>query len=85
MHNLAINYLTEDGHPTILFEPSELIDFQNSWDLQRGWQEKLLLKSSYNQAVWMLQHTACFTLGRGASKKIASQLAAEKALQKIMN
>ena len=69
MHNLAINYLTEDGSPTILFEPSELIDFQNAWDLQREWQEKLRLEPSYNQAIWMLQHFACYTLGRGASEK----------------
>ena len=69
MRNLAINYLTEDGSPTILFEPSELIDFQDSWDLQREWQEKLRLEPSYKQAVWMLQHLPCYTLGRGASEK----------------
>ncbi len=69
MHNLAINYLTEDGSSTILFEPSELIEFQDSWDLQREWQEKLLLDSSCNQAVWMLQHLPCYTLGRGSSEK----------------
>ena len=47
MHNLAINYLTEDGSPTILFEPSELIEFQTSWDLQKEWQEKLLAEPSH--------------------------------------
>ena len=69
MHNLAINYLTDYGSPTVLFEPSELIDFQNAWDLQREWQEKLRLEPSYKQAIWMLQHFACYTLGRGASEK----------------
>ncbi len=69
MHNLAINYLTEDGSPTNLFELSELIEFQASWDLQRKWQEKLLLEPSYNQAVWILQHLECYTLGRGSSNK----------------
>ncbi len=69
MHNLAINCLTEDGAPTILFEPSELIEFQNSWDLQRRWQEKILIEPCCNQAVWILQHQACYTLGRGASEK----------------
>ena len=43
MHNLAINDLTEYGSPTILFEPSELIDFPIAWQWQKEWQGKLLL------------------------------------------
>ncbi len=69
MHNLVINHLPEEAHPAILFESSELIDFEIGWNLQREWQEKLLLDPSSKQAVWILQHFACYTLGRGASEE----------------
>ncbi|AAP99444.1 MULTISPECIES: lipoyl(octanoyl) transferase LipB [Prochlorococcus] len=68
MHNLVINDLPEEGLPTALFEPSELIDFKIAWDWQRKWQEKLLAEPSNKQAVWMLEHFDCYTLGRGASE-----------------
>ena len=45
--------------------------FQQAWDLQRRWQERLLLDSATGadaEAVWLLQHPSCFTLGRGASE-----------------
>ena len=45
--------------------------FQQAWDLQRRWQERLLLDSATGadaEAVWLLQHPRCFTLGRGASE-----------------
>ena len=45
--------------------------FQQAWDLQRSWQERLLLDSATGadaEAVWLLQHPRCFTLGRGASE-----------------
>ena len=67
MHKLAINYLPEEGSPTLLFEPSELIDFKVAWEWQRKWQKKLLEAPFSEQAVWMLEHLHCYTLGRGAS------------------
>ena len=45
--------------------------FQQAWDLQRRWQERLLLESATEadaEAVWLLQHPRCYTLGRGASE-----------------
>ncbi len=66
MHNkLPINFLPEEGPPIIFFEPSELIDFRHAWDWQREWQEKLFLDPSSSQAIWILQHYPCYTLGRG--------------------
>ena len=41
-----------------------------AWDLQRCWQERLLQQSLTDadaEAVWLLQHPRCYTLGRGAS------------------
>ena len=70
MHNLAKNFSLEEEHSTILFEPSELVDFKVAWQWQKKWQEKLLEVPNSNQAVWMLQHSHCYTLGRGASEKI---------------
>ena len=69
MHNLAKNFLPEEGSPAILFEPSELINFEVAWFWQKQWQEKLLLDPLCNQAVWILQHCSCYTLGRGASEE----------------
>ncbi|WP_269622435.1 lipoyl(octanoyl) transferase LipB [Prochlorococcus marinus] len=68
MHKLAIKYLSEEGPSTVLFEPTELIDFQSAWDWQKNWQKALLADPSSKQAIWMLEHFHCFTLGRAASK-----------------
>ena len=67
MHNLAKNDLLEEGSSTILFEPKELIDFQIAWDWQKDWQKKLFTEQTQKQAIWMLEHFSCYTLGRSAS------------------
>ena len=36
---------------------------------QQRWQQKLLDDPSAQEAVWILQHQACYTLGRGASEE----------------
>ena len=44
--------------------------FEQAWKLQRRWQESLLSSSSDDgapEAVWLLQHPSCYTLGRGAT------------------
>ena len=59
------------GSSAFLFQPDQLVPFQQAWDLQRRWQERLLLESATEadaEAVWLLQHPRCFTLGRGASE-----------------
>ena len=52
--------------------------FQQAWNLQRCWQERLLLDSENasdadtdTEAVWLLQHPSCYTLGRGASEDLS--------------
>ena len=69
MDELVINYLSEEGPSALIFEPSELIDFKVAWDWQRKWQSRLLQDPSSKQAVWLLQHFECYTLGRGATEK----------------
>ncbi len=51
------------------FEPQVLVPFETAWNWQREWQRALLEKPASEQAVWLLQHPNCYTLGRGASEK----------------
>ena len=67
MHNLAKNDLFEEGSSTILFEPKELINFQVAWDWQKEWQNKLFLDQTMSQAIWILEHFNCYTLGRSST------------------
>ena len=59
------------AHPrsAILFEPPALVPFEQAWRDQRRWQQRLLEDDTAPEAVWILQHPACYTLGRGASKE----------------
>ncbi len=52
---------------TFIFEPKDLVPFQLAWKWQQDWQRSLLSKALSSQAVWLLQHSSCYTLGRGAS------------------
>jgi lipoyl(octanoyl) transferase len=50
----------------ILFEPKQLVPFERGWQAQRQLQQRLLLQPEGPDAVILLQHEACYTLGRGA-------------------
>ena len=50
----------------ILFEPKQLVPFERGWHAQRQLQQRLLLKPEGPDAVILLQHEPCYTLGRGA-------------------
>ena len=50
----------------ILFEQKQLVPFERGWRAQRQLQQRLLLKPEGPDAVILLQHEACYTLGRGA-------------------
>ena len=60
---------SDSAHPgsAILFEPADPVPFERAWSDQRRWQQRLLEHPGQPQAVWLLQHPACYTLGRGAS------------------
>ena len=51
-----------------LFEPKYLVPFEDAWNWQRNWQRELITGSKSSAAVWLLQHSNCYTLGRGASE-----------------
>ena len=61
-------------HPAgaFLFEPSVMIPFERAWRDQQLWQQRLFEEPSSPEAVWILQHPACYTLGRGASAQYLS-------------
>lgn len=66
---IGINYLPEKGSKTFLFQPKELVQFETAWNWQREWRENLLQEALSPQAVWLLEHRSCYTLGRGHSQK----------------
>ena len=51
-----------------LFEPRYFVPFESAWDWQRNWQRNLMTGINSSPAVWLLQHSSCYTLGRGASE-----------------
>ncbi len=61
----------DSAHPrsAFLFEPDQPVRFNSAWTAQQRWQQKLLDDPSAQEAVWILQHQACYTLGRGASEE----------------
>ena len=53
--------------PAILFEARAPVPFPLAWDWQRRLQRRRLDDPSAPDALLLLQHTPCYTLGRGAS------------------
>ncbi len=51
----------------ILFEAAQPLPFAQAWDAQRSLQQRLLDHPAGPDAVLLLEHEPCYTLGRGAS------------------
>lgn len=51
----------------ILYQPPAPLPFARAWAWQRQLQERLLADPGAAEAVLLLEHTPCYTLGRGAS------------------
>ena len=45
-----------------------MVPFETAWEWQKHWQKSLLEHSYLPQAIWLLQHPDCYTLGRGANE-----------------
>ena len=50
-----------------ILEPRDLVPFETAWDWQKHWQKCLFSRGNLPQAVWLLQHPNCYTMGRGGS------------------
>ena len=53
--------------PAILLEPAGLVPFMDGWQQQQRLQQQLLADPDGPEAVLLLEHEPCYTLGRGAS------------------
>ena len=51
----------------ILFEAAQPVPFERGWAAQRALQQRLLAHPEGPEAVLLLEHEPCYTLGRGAS------------------
>ncbi len=58
----------ENSLSAFLVEPREAVPFAKALRWQREWQHNMLDDSSVLQAVWLLQHPKCYTLGKGSSE-----------------
>jgi len=52
-----------------LFEPKNIVPFEIALDWQKNFQKSLIEQPFSPQAVWLLEHFACYTIGRGSDKK----------------
>jgi lipoyl(octanoyl) transferase len=52
----------------ILFDPPGLVPFERAWSWQHTLQERLLADPAGPDALLLVQHPPCYTLGRGASE-----------------
>ncbi|NQV10070.1 MAG: lipoyl(octanoyl) transferase LipB [Cyanobacteria bacterium] len=53
----------------ILFDPTSIVPFELAWGWQRVLQARLLANPSGPEALLLVQHPDCYTLGRGASEQ----------------
>ncbi len=56
------------GLDAILFEPPGTVPLLRAWSWQRLLQQRLLQEPGGPEGLLLLQHPACYTLGRGASE-----------------
>ncbi len=67
--NSKLDPVGASAHPdgAFCFEPPDPVPYDIAWEDQHRWQERLLADPTAPEAVWILQHRPCYTLGRGAS------------------
>tara|TARA_Y100001968_G_scaffold170967_1_gene156410 strand:+ start:2223 stop:2912 length:690 start_codon:yes stop_codon:yes gene_type:complete len=62
-------FLTEKSASSFLFEPKGLVHFETAWNWQNDWRNELLKNPMASQAIWLLEHSTCYTIGRGGNQK----------------
>ena len=67
--NLYLTPQLEQFSSAFLFEPKNIVPFDVALRWQKNFQKSLIEKPFSPQAVWLLEHFSCYTIGRGGDKK----------------
>ena len=67
--NLSLTPQLAQFSSAFLFEPEKIVPFENALCWQKNFQKSLIEKPFSPQAVWLLEHFSCYTIGRGSDKK----------------
>ncbi len=67
--NLDLTPQLAQTSSAFLFEPKKIVPFEIALDWQINFQKSLIEKPFLPQAVWLLEHFPCYTLGRGSDNK----------------
>ncbi len=62
-------FLTEQSASSFIFQPKGLVQFEIAWKWQTDWRHDLFKEPACQQAIWLLQHPSCYTIGRGGKNK----------------
>ena len=65
---LVKNYSNRKLSEACFFDLLTPVPFEKAWNWQKEWRKCLLEEPQYPQAVWLLEHFACYTLGRGGDE-----------------
>ncbi len=55
--------------PTFLFKPQKFVNYETALKWQQNWQKHLFEAKKTAQAIWLLEHPLCYTMGKGSSEK----------------
>ena len=66
--NLYLTPRLAQSSSAFLFEPKNIVPFESSLDWQKNFQKSLIEEPFSPQAVWLLEHNSCYTIGRGSDR-----------------
>jgi len=66
--NLYLTPQLAQSSSAFLFEPKNIIPFESSLDWQKNFQKSLIEEPFSPQAVWLLEHYSCYTIGKGSDR-----------------
>jgi lipoyl(octanoyl) transferase len=67
--NLDLTPQLAQSSSAFLFEPKNIVPFETALGWQKNFLKNLIEEPFSPQAVWLLEHFSCFTMGRGSDKK----------------
>ena len=67
--NLELTTQLAQFSSAFLFEPKNIVPFEIALRWQKNFQKSLIEQPFSPQAIWLLEHFSCYTIGRGGDKK----------------